>query len=109
MNPMKETTVYTQFSGVSAIKKPAKNSDQQLKATAQQFEALFLQMALKSMREANQALGKGIFASDQMDLYQDLWDKQLSLNLSHQNSLGLADVIVKQLSQASLAKKLNGK
>ncbi len=37
-----------------------------------------MQLVLKSMRDAGKAFSSGLFGSDQMDLYQDIFDKQLS-------------------------------
>lgn len=89
--------VYTDFQGLTRLRAQARaNSPEALRATAQQFEALFTQMVLKSMRQAS--LGEGIFDSAQSDLYRDMLDQQMSLNLSKGKGIGLADMIVKQLS-----------
>ena len=64
---------------------------------AQQFESLFTKMMLKSMREAT-SFGDSLFGSDQQDFYQDMFDDQLSLELSKGKGLGLADMLVRQLS-----------
>ncbi len=89
--------IYTDFQGLTRLRAQARaNSPEALRATAQQFEALFTQMVLKSMRQAS--LGEGIFDSAQSDLYRDMLDQQMSLHLSKGKGIGLADVIVKQLS-----------
>jgi flagellar protein FlgJ len=71
-----------------------------LKEVARQFESLFTQMLLKSMREANKSLSNGdsLFGSDQADFYQDMFDQQMAVHLSQGEGLGLADVLVRQLS-----------
>lgn len=87
---------YTEFSGLHKLKLAAKNdSPQALEEVANQFEAFFLKLMLKQMRDAN--LGDGIFDSDQSRMYQDMMDQQLALNLSDQRSIGIADSIVRQL------------
>lgn len=71
-----------------------------LKQSAQQFEALFTQMMLKSMRDAlpgDSSLG------EQGDFYQGVYDQQLSLSLASGKGMGLADLLVQQLSQARSA------
>jgi flagellar protein FlgJ len=69
-----------------------------LRAAAQQFEALFLQQVLKSMRDATPQ--DGIFDSEQTRMYQSLLDQQLSQVLSTKaNGTGLAALIEKQLSR----------
>jgi len=87
---------YTEFSGLHELKLAAKNdSPEALEEVAEQFEAFFLKLMLKQMRDAN--LGEGIFDSDQSKLYQDMMDQQLALNLSEKRTVGIADSIIKQL------------
>ncbi len=78
-------------------------SPQTLRAASKQFEALFLQMVLKSMRDATP--GSGLTDNDQTRLYQSLLDQQLALNMAQSKGTGLAEVIYRQLggstSQAS--------
>jgi flagellar protein FlgJ len=62
---------------------------------AQQFESLFMQMMLKSMRDAT--VKSDLFSSDQMDTYQTMADQQTALSLSQQGGIGLARVLVEQM------------
>ena len=76
-----------------------------LKEAAKQFESLFTQMMLKSMRDANRSFSEGsMFSSSQGDFYQDMFDDQIALELSKGEGLGLADVLVRQLAQSGLVK-----
>lgn len=85
-------------SALAAIKRQAKTSDPAaLKAAAQQFEALFLQMVLKSMRDATPK--DGLFDSDQTRLYESLLDQQMSQVLAAKGGTGLAALIESQLSR----------
>lgn len=97
MNPSQQTaSVYTDFNGLAALRHQAQTDKSgALRQVAEQFEALFMQMMLKSMRDAK--LGEGLFDSAQSEQYRDMLDSQLSLNLSKGRGLGLADVIVRQL------------
>ncbi|MBF0219654.1 MAG: flagellar assembly peptidoglycan hydrolase FlgJ [Gammaproteobacteria bacterium] len=92
-------SLYTDFNGLSDLKRGAReNSKAALNGVAQQFEAIFVQMMLKSMRDASQV--EGILDSRDGDMYRDMYDKQLSNSLSSQNGgIGLAEVIVRQLQQ----------
>lgn len=91
------THAYTDFQSLSALKADAReDSAGALKAAAKQFEALFLQMMLKSMREASE--GDPMFDGEQAAMYRDMYDKQLSLELS-EKGIGLAEMLVKQLQQ----------
>lgn len=85
---------------LSALKKGLRKDDPQaLKAAAQQFEAVFLQMMLKSMRATVQQ--DGLFDSDQTRFYQELLDSQLAQAMAAKGGTGLAAVIERQLSRAS--------
>ncbi len=85
-------------SGLAAIRRQAAAGEPAaLRAAAQQFEALFLQMVLKSMREATPRAG--LFDSDQSRLYESLLDQQMSQVLAAKGGMGLAKLIETQLSQ----------
>jgi flagellar protein FlgJ len=85
-------------SNLSALKRLTKQSDPAaIKSAAQQFEAIFVQMMLKSMRDAtprDEAMG-----SDQQRMYESLLDQQLSQVLSTRGGgMGLAAMIEKQMA-----------
>ncbi len=65
---------------------------------ARQFESLFTQMLLKSMRAAS--FGDSLFSSQQTEFYRDMHDQQLSVALSRTSGLGLADLLVRQFGGA---------
>jgi flagellar protein FlgJ len=75
-------------------------SNEALKKAAEHFESIFTQMLMKSMRQANEAMEdkNSPFNSSGVKFFQEMHDQQLSLELSKKGSLGLADLIVKQLS-----------
>lgn len=78
------------------LRAQAKQSpDQALKAAAQQFESVFLNMMLKSMREATPQ--DGMFESEQTKMFTGMLDQQLAQSMSSRG-VGLADIMVKQLS-----------
>jgi peptidoglycan hydrolase FlgJ len=89
---------YTNFSGLAALKKDT-NSPQTLRAVAEQVDALFLQMMLKSMRDAS--ADQGDPASNEMGMYQDMFDKQVALSLSKHGGLGLGTLLTRQLSSGA--------
>ena len=92
---------FADFQGLAALKTDAKEqAPAALKEAARQFESLFTQMLLKSMREANKSFGEdSLFGSDQGEMYQDMFDDQMAMQLSKGKGLGLADMLVKQLQQ----------
>jgi flagellar protein FlgJ len=78
-----------------------KDDPKALKAAAQQFEAVFLQMMLKSMRAATPQ--DGPFDSEQTRFYQELLDSQLAQVMAAKGGTGLAKVIERQMSQVQPA------
>ncbi|MGS2724141.1 flagellar assembly peptidoglycan hydrolase FlgJ [Porticoccus sp. GXU_MW_L64] len=72
------------------------NNPAALKEVAQHFEALFVQMMTKAMRDAIPE--GGLFNSDEMKFHQGMFDQQLSLHLAESGGIGLAAIIERQLS-----------
>ena len=71
-----------------------------LKEVSQQFESMFIQMMLKSMRSANDVFAKdNPLNSSESRLYRDMYDQELSLSLSGK-SLGIAEALYRQLSRS---------
>lgn len=64
---------------------------------ARQFEALLLNMMLKSMRDASPS--SGLLDSDQSQFFSAMGDQQLAMNLAAQSPLGLAALIEKQIGR----------
>lgn len=72
--------------------------DEALQKVAQQFEALFMNMLLKSMREATPK--DGLFESQQTQFFTQMYDQQLAQHISTKG-IGIADLMVKQLSRTN--------
>ena len=70
-------------------------SPQALKASARQFEALFLGSMIKSMREAS--AGGELSASADSKLYTAMLDQQISQAMA-QRGVGLADYLLRQMT-----------
>ena len=83
----------------------AKNPKEGLKAAAQQFETLFLQMVMKSMRDT--VPDDGMLSSDQSKFYTSLLDQQMAQTLATSGKgVGFAKLIEQQLGRA-LALEMN--
>jgi flagellar protein FlgJ len=81
---------------LSKLRLQAKQTpDQALKAAAKQFESVFLNMMLKSMREATPQ--EGMFDSEQTKMFTGMLDQQLAQTMASRG-VGLAEVMVRQLS-----------
>lgn len=68
-----------------------------MKNAAQQFEAVFLQMVLKAMRDASPK--EGMFDNEQSRLFQSMLDQQMAQTMSARGGTGLAALIEKQLAR----------
>lgn len=100
-NPLELSRNTQDISGLDKLRRAAQSGDKgALQEAAQQFEAIFVQMMLKSMRKAEDVMADedSPFNSDQVKFYRDMHDQQLATDLSANGSIGLAKVIVQQLS-----------
>lgn len=68
-----------------------------LREVASQFEAIFVEMVFKGMREAR--LADSPFEGEQSKLYRDMFDNQIAASLSKRGGIGIADVVARQLGQ----------
>jgi flagellar protein FlgJ len=99
---------YHNLDSLRDLKTQAKNRpDEAIEKVAQQFESVFIQMMLSSMRAA--VPKEGIFDSNQMETYNEMLDQQMSLNMAEQGGIGLADVIVRQLKMQQPQTNNSGK
>jgi peptidoglycan hydrolase FlgJ len=99
--PVNSPGFYADFNGLAALKTSAAASNPAaLREAARQFESLFTSMVLKSMREAN--LGPGLGDSDATNTYQEMYDQQLAVQMSQGKGLGLAEMLVQQLTRSGL-------
>ncbi len=98
---VQQAQVYTDFSGLNALKSQARNDKQAaLEEVARQFESLFLSEMLKSMRKAGDVFAEGNYLnSSQSEFYRDMFDSQLSLTMAKGQGTGLAEALVRQLGQ----------
>ena len=89
---------YLDFSGLGELRhRAAKDGEGALRETAKQFEALFIQMMMKSMRDAS--FKSDLLQSDSQDTYQEMFDKEVSVSLAQRGGFGLADMLTQQLSK----------
>ena len=92
--------------GMDGLRQSAKAKDPAaLKEAATQFEAMFINMMMKSMRDATPQ--DGIMDSQQSKMYTSMLDQQTSQNLAKRGT-GLADVLIRQLSSSGQALATEG-
>ncbi len=91
---------YTDFSGLGELRgKAQKDQNSALKESAQQFEGLFIQMMLKSMREANEPMKDENNKSHAVETFEGMFDKEASLQMSKRGALGVADFMERAVKQ----------
>lgn len=82
-------------SSLNSLKQAAReNTPESVKEAAKQFEALFVNMMLKSMRDATPK--EGIFDNEHSRTFTGMLDQQLSQKIANRG-LGLADMLAKQM------------
>lgn len=86
------------LNGIKALGR--EQNPESIRKIAQQFESMFVQMMMKTMRQSNEVFGQDNFLnSSENKIYQDMLDSQMSVNLSSGKGIGLADNLYKQLMQ----------
>ena len=87
------------FAGMASLRGQAQQkTDKATRETATQFEAMFINEMLKSMRQTIEK--SDLSGSDAEDTFQEMYDRELSQNLAKRNTLGVADMLVKHLDRA---------
>ncbi len=107
INGAKQTSI-TDFKSLADLKVDAvRDQKSALKEVAHQFESIFLQQMLKSMRQANSFLSdENPFNTKKVQFFRDMLDQQRSLDMAKSGGIGLADIMVRQLSpQSSVTKR----
>lgn len=84
--------------GLAALRVAAhQQTPQATQQAAKQFEAVFTQMMVKSMRDAT--MSGGLLGSDQEKMFNGMLDDQLAQQLASNKGIGLADLMLKQLAK----------
>ena len=88
------------FAGMASLRGQAQQkTDKATRETATQFEAMFINEMLKSMRQTIEK--SDLNGSDAEDTFQEMYDRELSQQLAKRNTLGVADMLVKHLDRAN--------
>lgn len=90
---------YTDLSSLKKINQMADtDKGAALKALSKQFESIFINLMLKTMRDSNAVFAQdGLFNSSEMQFHRESFDNQLALTLSNQGGIGLADAFYRQM------------
>ena len=102
VNTTQHANNYNDFTGLANLRTQAqKDQKAALNETAQQFEALFIQMMLTEMRKSIPK--EGLFDSKAVQTYQDMADKQVALDMAKRGDFGIANMIKQQMEQQGMA------
>lgn len=77
-------------------KSNSQESNDELKAVAEQFEAIFVEQLLKAARQSN--LADGLFDNEEVETYRDMLDKEYAKSIATNTSLGIASAIETKFS-----------
>jgi flagellar protein FlgJ len=95
---------YNDFTALGELRgKAQRNEAGAMRESAEQFEALFIQMMLKSMREASSAMKSDLLHNNAQETFEGMYDKEISMQMAKRNALGFSDVVIKNLSQQKAA------
>lgn len=96
-----DSGAYTDLNRLNSLKVGDRDSDANLRKVAQEFESLFLNEMLKSMRSASDVLAKdNPLNTETTKQYQQMYDQQLAVSMSREGGgIGLQDVLMRQLSK----------
>lgn len=89
---------YLDFAGLGELRSRAKNNEESAaQEVGRQFEAMFVQMVFKSMREANEPMKSGLMGSASVDTFEQMYHEELSQVMSQKGVFGLGDWLTEQV------------
>lgn len=89
-------TIYNDIGYLDSLRAEASSApNKAINEVAIQFEALFVQQMMKSMRDA--VPKSDLMQSDHLETYQSMADQQMAVNLSQHGGIGLARMLVEQM------------
>lgn len=96
MSDITPTAGYLDFGSLTALRGQAVTDERKaLRKVAEQFESHFIQETLKAMRQT--IVKSELTESGSADLYEDLMDKEVAQQMARRGSIGLADMLERQL------------
>ena len=85
------------FAGLAQMRAGAVQGEEKVtKEVAQQFESIFINMMLKSMRDATER--SGLLDSEATKTYESMFDQQMSTELAGKGTFGIAQALQNQLN-----------
>jgi len=108
-NQLSTPSIFSDIKSLNRIRIQATtDSKAAIKEAAKEFEAFFMNMMLKSMRQANEGLGNdSLFSSPQEKMFIGMLDEQMSVEFSQKGNLGIADLMTRSLLGENVPLKSN--
>lgn len=98
MHPIQSLPPHVTREAASTVEKIPVTDAEKLKKSCREFEAIFLQSMFKAMRKT--VPDSGFFKRDTAhEVYQDMLDSELSLEMSRRQSIGLAEQMYRQMEK----------
>lgn len=96
---------YYDLGSVTSLKYGGQGTEQErLRKVAKEFETLFMNEMLKSARKANEEFGKdNPLNSGDVKTFQGMLDNEMALQMGRKGSLGIAEMLIRQLGTKSEA------
>ena len=101
---------YLDFAGLSNLRAKAKDDQTSAaKEVGRQFEAMFVQMMMKSIRQANESIKSDLMGSSAVDTFEEMYHNELSQVMANNDAFGISDWLVGMLiiSQLKLQRQVN--
>lgn len=73
------------------------DSEKDMEKVARDFESVFVNKLLESMRKA--VPKSGLLDSSALDMYQSMMDQEMAKNMSERKGIGLGEMVYKDLSR----------
>ncbi len=98
-NQESRASIYSDIHSLNHIREVGQSDSRAaIKSAAKEFEAFFMNMMLKSMREASAVIGDdSMLSSPQEKMFVGMLDEQMSVELSQKGNLGIADLMVRDI------------
>jgi peptidoglycan hydrolase FlgJ len=98
MSDISTSSSYLDFNALAQLKgDAARDPSRAVRKTAEQFEAYFIQQMMKTMRESIEK--SDLVEGGNIEMYQDLMDKEVSLSMAKRGGMGLADMLERQMNK----------
>ncbi len=86
------------FQGLGQLRgQAAQDGNKAIRETAQQFETMFIEMMMKSMRESVEK--SDLNESSAEDTFQGMFDKEVAHQMAKRGTVGIADMLVRDHEQ----------